>query len=105
MQCRHDLSTFPDRGRYPLDRTRAHVADGEDAAAARLKGMALLACRGSGADEPFAIQRDVASCEPVSIGIRTNEQEEVADRACPFLSLAVAPPDAIRDSLPVRPAP
>ena len=51
MQRRHNFGPFADRGGDPLDRFRAHIADGEDAAPGRLQAVASGACLRSGDNE------------------------------------------------------
>jgi hypothetical protein len=44
VQSRHDLCTFTHACGDPLDRPRADVTDGEDAAYARLEKPAAIVC-------------------------------------------------------------
>ena len=56
MDFRHDLRAVADRRGHPFHRSRPHVADGEDAAAARLQRKPRLARIGAGADEAAGIE-------------------------------------------------
>ncbi|MBQ0818824.1 hypothetical protein KBI52_00815, partial [Microvirga sp. HBU67558] len=55
MQGRYDLSAFANGGRHPLDRARAHVANGEDTSQTGFQQMAILANVGAGADEALSV--------------------------------------------------
>ena len=75
------LGAFADGGGDALDRSGAHVADGEDAVAARLQRMTPRSEVGARADEALGVERHVGLREPVRVRIGTDEQEEMADRA------------------------
>ena len=95
MQCRNHLRAFPDRCRDALDRTGAHIANGEDAAPAGLQGMAITARIAAGKHKALGIERDAGTRKPIGIRIGANKQEQVADRPPHVLSI-VAPPPADR---------
>ncbi len=92
MQRRDDLRAFADRGSDAFDRFGADVADGENAAAARLQRMAIAAGIFAGQYKAFGVERDARAGEPVGIRIGADEQEQMADRPPYFLAGRAVPP-------------
>ena len=86
MQRGYHLGALTDRCGDPLDRFRAHVADGEDAGACRFQCMASGAGLGSGENEALCVESDARSAEPAGIGLCTNKQKQMADRSPSFLA-------------------
>src|SRR6266568_5264600 len=72
------LGTLADRGGDALDRAGAHVADGEDAGAARLQRMLRRPALLAGAHEALVVQRHRAAREPAGIWIGADEEKQMA---------------------------
>src|SRR5215472_9878796 len=93
----HDLGAFAHGGGHALDRAPADIADGEDALAAGLESGAILRQILSRAHEALVIELHIALREPVGIGGRTDEEEEVAHRPAGLrAAAAVAPGDRVQ---------
>jgi len=90
VQGRHHLGAFAHRGGDPLDRARADIADGEHTAPAAFQEPAIAGGL-SGQHEAIGIERHVRVGEPIGVGLRADEQEEVADRL-PHVLAGGAPP-------------
>ena len=75
---RNHLSTIADGRRNPLDGPRADVANGENATLVRLMRKAVFA---AGRDEPALVEFEARILEPVGVGLRDDEAEQVAGRA------------------------
>ena len=108
MKLGHDLRTLADRRAHPLHRSRAHVADGENAGGTRLQGKRLADWAGlaipalstcAGLDKALGIERN-AALEPVGRRVGTDEQKEMAEGLFGFLARwAVTPADTIELAL------
>ena len=77
MDRSNHLRAVADRGRDALDRAGADVADGEDAAAAGFQRIAVVARLGAGQDEAAIVELEAGSRQPVGVGLRADEGEEV----------------------------
>jgi hypothetical protein len=83
VQCRDDLRTLTRRRGDPLDRAAAYVADCENAWQIGFERTLLMI---AGTNEALVVERDTGADQPVSIGFETDEQEQMADRAGPFIT-------------------
>src|SRR5205823_6312330 len=83
MQRRYHLRALADRAAEPLDRSRAHVADGEHAGhrsfQRRHKPSVILFGRRAGHHKTPAIEGDAATVEPAGGRIGADEQKEIAE--------------------------
>src|SRR6266540_2677269 len=80
-----DRRSFTDRTAHALHRARAHVADGEHAANARLERSGRVFCGGigcrlAGEHEAMRVEHDATTFEPRRFGVRTDEDEYVTYR-------------------------
>jgi len=92
VQLRHHLRALADRRRDALDRSGAGVPDGEHARQARFQSLAGWARRGSGHHKALGVELRARRSEPVGIGLRPDEQEQMAQRpAGLFAGASVAP--------------
>ena len=74
-----------------LDRVRAYIADGEDAAPCGLQSMAPASSIAASENEALCVECDARTSKPVRVRVRTDEEEQMIDRTAYFLVSADLP--------------
>ena len=80
MQGRDDLCALAHRRGDAFDRARADIADREHAWATCLQQATIAAGLSAGQHKSFTVKRYAGSGEPIRVRIRSDEEEQVADR-------------------------
>lgn len=86
MKCGNDLRAFANAGRDALDRSGAHVTDGEDARHARFQRMAVFSGAHTRHHEALRIELDAGIGQPIGFRVGADEEKEVADIAADFVA-------------------
>ena len=94
MKRRDHLRAFADGSGNALDRSRAHVADREDAGQTGFERPLHVHAR---ADKALVVERHARPRQPVGIRLGTDEQKQMTDRALYFFTGSVrATADCLR---------
>src|SRR5215469_7559937 len=82
-----------------LDRVRAYIADGEDAAPRGLQSMAPASSIAASENEALCVECDARTFKPICIRVRADEEEQMIDRTACFLAGADLPAHAFQHAV------
>ena len=94
MKHRDHLCALTNGSCHGLNRARTDVTNRKDAFWAGLKWPVAPADIGTGQHKSFMIKRYAGSVEPIRVRIRSDEEEQVADRPPYFFTGCALPPTA-----------
>ena len=87
VQRRDHLRAFADGGGHALDRTRAHVADGEHALAVGFERRKPSPTSAPVRTKPLASSAISQAVQPAGVGFGADEEKEMPHRAARFLAV------------------
>ena len=93
MEGHHHLRAFAYGRSDALNRARAHITDSKHARPACLQRVSALARVHTRQYESLAVQCYAGAREPIRIGVRPDEQEQMLDWMTLLLSCTTTPPD------------